>query len=47
MNLPFDYQLMCYKVGSHAVAITFPLPFPGVFRNFEAGNDLSQKLEVG
>ena len=28
MNLPFDCQLMCYKVGSHAVAsvsLTVPL----------------------
>jgi len=46
MNLPFDCQLMCYKVGSHAVA-SVPLVLQCVFRKSEVGNALSQELEVG
>jgi len=47
MNLPVDCKLMCYKVGSHAVASIPLIPFPCVFRKYEVGNALSQKLEVG
>jgi len=46
MNLPLDWQLMCYKVGSHAVASVL-CTVPCVFRKYEVGNALSQKWEVG
>jgi len=41
MNLPFNGQLMCYKVGSDAVAGVL-LTVPCVFRKFEVGT-LSDK----
>jgi len=46
MNLPFDCQLMCYKVGSHAVA-SVPLAFPCVFRKFKVGERFEPKIGGG
>ena len=36
-------QLMCYEVGTHAVAVVFPC----VFRKFEVGERFEPKIEGG
>ena len=46
MNLPFDCQLMCYNVGSHAVA-SVHLIVPCVFRKLEVWQRFETKLEMG
>jgi len=46
MNLPFDCQLMCYKVGSHAVA-SVPLVLQCVFRKSEVGERFEPKTGGG